>query len=111
LPDSLPDPRSPESLARIAEEVVSLCALSRGRALVLTTSYRALGEIASRIRGRLPYPVLVQGEAPRERLLARFRSEVDSVLVATSTFWQGVDIPGEALSLLVIAKLPFNAPG
>jgi ATP-dependent DNA helicase DinG len=111
LPRSLPDPRSPEALARIAEEVVSLCGLSRGRALVLTTSYRALGEIATRIRGRLPYPVLVQGEAPRERLLERFRSEVDSVLVATSTFWQGVDIPGEALSLLVIAKLPFAAPG
>ncbi len=73
LPRSLPDPRSPEALARIADEVVALCALSRGRALVLTTSYRALGEIAARARGRLPYPVLVQGEAPRERLLERFR--------------------------------------
>jgi ATP-dependent DNA helicase DinG len=55
--------------------------------------------------------VLVQGEAPRERLLERFRAEVDSVLLATSTFWQGVDIPGESLSLLVIDKLPFSAPG
>jgi len=55
--------------------------------------------------------VLVQGEAPRERLLERFRNEVDSVLIATSTFWQGVDIPGESLSLLVIDKLPFSAPG
>ncbi len=53
----------------------------------------------------------MQGEAPRERLLERFRDEVDSVLLATSTFWQGVDVPGESLSLLVIDKLPFSAPG
>jgi ATP-dependent DNA helicase DinG len=59
----------------------------------------------------VPYDVLVQGEEPRERLLERFRSEVDSVLIATSTFWQGVDVPGESLSLLVIDKLPFSAPG
>jgi ATP-dependent DNA helicase DinG len=63
------------------------------------------------VRGRVPYDVLVQGEAPRERLLERFRDEVDSVLLATSTFWQGVDVPGESLSLLVIDKLPFSAPG
>ena len=55
--------------------------------------------------------MLVQGEAPRERLLERFREEVASVLVATSTFWQGIDVPGESLSLLVIDKLPFAAPG
>src|SRR5205823_2785206 len=61
--------------------------------------------------GRVPYEVLVQGEAPRERLLERFRQDVDSVLIATSTFWQGVDVPGESLSLLVIDKLPFSAPG
>ncbi|MGH3034493.1 MAG: ATP-dependent DNA helicase [Gaiellaceae bacterium] len=60
---------------------------------------------------RLPFPVLRQGEAPRERLLERFRDEVDSVLFATSTFWQGVDVQGESLSLLVIEKLPFAAPG
>jgi ATP-dependent DNA helicase DinG len=59
----------------------------------------------------VPYDVLVQGEAPRERLLERFRNEVGSVLIATSTFWQGVDVPGESLSLLVIDKLPFSAPG
>jgi ATP-dependent DNA helicase DinG len=111
VPASMPEPRSPEAAVRVAEEVVALCGLSRGRALVLTTSYRSLGEIAARVRGRLPYPVLVQGDAPRERLLERFRAEVDSVLVATSTFWQGVDVPGEALSLLVIDKLPFSPPG
>ena len=67
--------------------------------------------LRARLAGRVPYEVLVQGDAPRERLLERFRDEIDSVLLATSTFWQGVDIPGESLSLLVIDKLPFSAPG
>jgi ATP-dependent DNA helicase DinG len=91
--------------------VLSLLSLSRGRALVLTSSYRALEVLRARIRGRVPYEVLVQGDAPRERLLERFRDEVDSVLLATATFWQGVDVRGESLSLLVIDKLPFSAPG
>lgn len=111
LPPRLPDPRSPEAFDSAAEEIVALCRISGGRALVLTTSYRALDGLAARIRGRLPHEILVQGEAPRERLLERFRAEVDSVLVATATFWQGIDVRGEALSLLVIDKLPFPAPG
>ena len=111
LPERMPDPRSPESRAAVADEVLSLCEYSCGRALVLTTSWRALDELAERVRDRLPYRVLVQGEAPRERLLEQFREEVDSVLIATQTFWQGVDIAGEALSLLIIDKLPFAAPG
>ena len=111
VPRTMPDPRSDGFTERVADEVVSLLALSEGRALVLTSSYRALGVLRERVRGRVPYEVLVQGEAPRERLLARFRGEVDSVLIATSTFWQGVDVPGESLSLLVIDKLPFSAPG
>ena len=111
LPRSMPDPRSEEFIGRAADEIVSLLSLSAGRALVLTSSYRALGAYRDRVRGACPYDVLVQGEAPRERLLERFRDEVDSVLLATSTFWQGVDVPGESLSLLVIDKLPFSAPG
>jgi len=111
LPANLPDPRAEGVLERVADEVAALCRLSAGRALVLTSSYRALDAVAAGIRGRVPYEILVQGEAPRERLLERFRAEVDSVLVATSTFWQGIDVPGESLSLLVIDKLPFAAPG
>jgi ATP-dependent DNA helicase DinG len=111
LPPHLPDPRADDALDRVVEEVAALCRISAGRALVLTSSYRALEAVASGIRGRVPYEVLVQGEAPRERLLERFREEVASVLVATSTFWQGIDVPGESLSLLVIDKLPFSAPG
>jgi ATP-dependent DNA helicase DinG len=111
LPQHLPDPRAADALERAVEEVAALCRVSAGRALVLTSSYRALDALAAGIRRLLPYEVLVQGEAPRERLLERFRQEVDSVLVATSTFWQGIDVPGESLSLLVIDKLPFAAPG
>ena len=111
VPTHMPEPRVEGYYARLAEEVVALCNLSRGRALVLTCSYRALGELVDRVRGRLSYPVLVQGEAPRERLLEHFREDVDSVLFATATFWQGVDVQGESLSLLVVDKLPFSAPG
>jgi ATP-dependent DNA helicase DinG len=111
LPQHLPDPRAPDALERAAEEAAALCRISDGRALVLTSSYRALDALAAGIRRLVPYEVLVQGEAPRERLLERFRDEVASVLVATSTFWQGIDVPGESLSLLVIDKLPFAAPG
>ncbi len=111
LPRAMPDPRGEGFTERAADEIVSLLALSAGRALVLTSSYRALEVYREHVRGRVPYEVLVQGDAPRERLLERFRDEVGSVLLATSTFWQGVDVPGESLSLLVIDKLPFSAPG
>ena len=100
-------PRAPSSASPRRSRALPALA---GRALVLTNSYRASAAIAPRLRGRSRH-VLVQGEAPRERLLERFRDEVDSVLVATATFWQGVDVPGESLSLLVIDKLPFAAPG
>jgi ATP-dependent DNA helicase DinG len=110
VPARFPEPRTPGYFRALADEVVALCSLSRGRALVLTTSYRSLGELAERTAARIPFPVLVQGDAPRERLLERFRQEVDSVLLATATFWQGVDVQGESLSLLVIDKLPFAPP-
>jgi ATP-dependent DNA helicase DinG len=111
VPRVMPDPRADGFTEAVADEVRSLLSLSRGRALVLTSSYRALEVLRSRVRAETEYEVLVQGDAPRERLLERFRTEVDSVLLATSTFWQGVDVPGESLSLLVIDKLPFAAPG
>jgi ATP-dependent DNA helicase DinG len=111
VPARFPEPRAPGYYARLADEVAALCNLSRGRALVLTSSYRALDELVERTHGRLPFPILVQGEAPRERLLERFRADVASVLFATATFWQGVDVAGESLSLLVVDKLPFAAPG
>ena len=111
VPSRFPEPRSPGYYERLADEVVALCQLSRGRALVLTSSYRALDALVERAGPRLSFPVLVQGDAPRERLLEQFRDDVDSVLFATATFWQGVDVQGESLSLLVVDKLPFAAPG
>ncbi len=108
--DRLPEPRTSGYFERLGEEIGALCGLSGGRALVLTTSYGALEELGSRLKSTLPFPVLRQGDAPRERLLEQFRGEVESVLVATQTFWQGVDVPGESLSLLVIEKLPFAPP-
>lgn len=110
VPAELPEPREPGYDDCLAAEVAELLTASRGRALVLTTSYRALKEIGNRIAAELPYPLLRQGEAPRERLLEQFRDDVDSVLLATSTFWQGIDVQGESLSLLVIDKLPFSVP-
>lgn len=110
VPERMPEPRAQGYLDRLGEEVVELCRLSRGRALVLTSSYRALDELADRAQSELSFPVLRQGDLPRERLLERFRDEVESVLVATQTFWQGVDVRGESLSLLVIDKLPFAPP-
>jgi len=89
-----------------AERVVELLALTEGRAFLLFTSYRAMREAAARLN-RLPYPRLVQGDAPRATLVERFRATPHAVLLGTSSFWEGVDVPGDALSLVVIDKLPF----
>ena len=67
--------------------------------------------MAERLRGRFPFPVLVQGDAPRGELLRRFREEEDAVLIGTGTFWEGIDVPGASLRCLVIDKLPFAPPG
>jgi ATP-dependent DNA helicase DinG len=77
---------------------------------VLFTSHRALRHAAAVLRAALPYPVLVQGEAPKPALIEEFRAKPGAVLLATSSFWEGVDVPGPALSLVVIEKLPFAAP-
>jgi ATP-dependent DNA helicase DinG len=94
----------------VAEQIVELVRASRGRALVLFASYRQLGAVYDLLAGRIPYRLLRQGEAPRDRLLEWFREDVSSVLLATTSFWQGVDVPGEALSLVIIDKLPFAPP-
>ncbi|MGI9659036.1 MAG: ATP-dependent DNA helicase, partial [Gaiellaceae bacterium] len=110
LPEEIPEPSAAGYARRLCDEVAGLCRASRGRALVLTTSYRMLELIAEHLRGALPYRVIAKGSAPRERLLEQFRAELDTVLVATQTFWEGIDVPGDALSLVVIEKLPFQVP-
>ena len=111
LPRKMPDPRSPEFVAEAAREVVEILGHSEGRAFVLFTSYANLREVHARIAPLLPYPLLVQGEAPRTQLIDRFRRTPNAVLLATSSFWQGVDVVGEALSCVIIDKLPFASPG
>ena len=111
IPRHMPDPRDPAFLRLAAAEIRSLLEISAGRALVLFTSVDAMETTHRLLQGSVPYPLMVQGEAPRTQLLDRFRHEVASVLLATRSFWQGVDVVGEALSCLIIHKLPFGFPG
>ncbi|HET8939603.1 MAG TPA: ATP-dependent DNA helicase [Polyangiales bacterium] len=110
LPRGLGDPRDPSFLARAATEVTALVELTDGGAFVLCTSLRAMRELAERMRPGLRHRVLVQGEAPNASLLETFRSDGSAVLFATAGFWQGVDVPGTALRLVIIDKLPFEVP-
>jgi len=95
----------------VARETIALLTRSRGRAFVLFTSYRVLRVVQPLIEMALPYPILVQGTAPRSVLIEEFRATSNAVLLATSSFWQGVDVVGDALSCVVIDKLPFASPG
>jgi ATP-dependent DNA helicase DinG len=108
-PDGLPEPSAPDFVARAAEVIAELTEVTGGRAFVLCTSNRNMQAFHQACR-RLPYRVLLQGERPKSRLLEEFRSE-PSVLFATASFWEGVDVPGEALSLVIIDRLPFAPPG
>jgi len=110
LPCGLPEPRDPGFLPALVEEVVPLLLASRGRAFLLFTSHRALREVRELLAERVPFPLFVQGEQPRSLLLDAFRQSGDGVLLGTASFWEGVDVIGEALSLVVIDKLPFAAP-
>jgi ATP-dependent DNA helicase DinG len=111
LPKRMPQPRSPAFADAAASEIRGILERTRGRAFVLFTSYAMLRHVERVLAGALPYPVLVQGSAPRSTLLARFRETPNAVLLATSSFWQGVDVVGEALSCVIIDKLPFASPG
>ena len=104
---------SREFAAKFIAACAPLLEASGGRAFLLYTSYRGLAEGVAALRGavsRPPFPVLVQGQAPREALLNRFRELGNAVLLATGSFWEGVDVKGEALSIVAIDKLPFAAP-
>ncbi len=111
LPKHMPAPKSPEYGDAVAREVLDLLRRTEGRAFVLFTSYAMLRSVRDRVESDLPYPLIVQGTAPRSALLAQFRSTPNAVLFATSSFWQGVDVVGEQLSCVIIDKLPFASPG
>ena len=111
LPKSLPDPRQPNFIAAAAREIVGILKRTSGRAFVLFTSYANLREVQRLAAAEIEYPILVQGTAPRSALLREFKATPNAVLLATSSFWQGVDVVGEALSCVIIDKLPFASPG
>jgi ATP-dependent DNA helicase DinG len=106
----LPEPNDVAFAEAAAARMEELCALSGGRALLLFTSFRNLRVAEARMRARAAFPLLVQGERPRHLLLAELRARVGSVLLATQSFWEGVDVPGEALSLVVMDRIPFAVP-
>jgi len=110
LPDHLPIPGDDRFYDEVAEEVSKLIHLSEGRAFVLCTSYKGLSVIKEHLEDHIDYNLLVQGEAPKQILLDSFREDIHSVLIATISFWQGVDVPGPSLSCVIIDKLPFAAP-
>jgi ATP-dependent DNA helicase DinG len=110
VPQHLPDARTPAFLAASCEEILRLLRLTRGRAFVLFTSYQQMRATHDRISLVLEYPALLQGTGPRHALLEEFRSTPNAVLFATSSFWQGVDVPGEQLSCVIIDRLPFAVP-
>lgn len=111
LPRRMPDPRSPQFGDAAAREVLEILRRSRGRAFVLFTSYANLRRVQPIAEAELEFPIFVQGTAPRSALLRDFKATPNAVLLATSSFWQGVDVVGEALSCVIIDKLPFASPG
>lgn len=110
-PSDMPRPSSHDAYDALAERMGQLVELTGGRALLLFTSFRALDAVHERLAHRLPYLTLRQGDGARDALLARFRANPTSVLFGTGTFWEGVDVVGDALSLVAIDKLPFAPPG
>jgi len=110
LPDDLPEPRDPEFVERLLDLAVPLLEASQGRAFLLFTSHRALNQAAIILENRVDFPLFVQGRLPRSLLLEQFRSSGKGVLLGSASFWEGVDVIGEALTLVLIDKLPFAAP-
>jgi len=110
MPEGLPEPRDPEFVNTLLDNVIPLLEASRGRAFLLFTSHRSLRLAAEILAQRVSFPLFVQGEHPRSMLLEEFRKSGEGVLLGAASFWEGVDVIGEALSLVVIDKLPFAAP-
>jgi ATP-dependent DNA helicase DinG len=110
LPQRMPDVRDTGFSSKAADEIVTLLEVSQGRAFCLFTSYSQMNDLFGRVRDRLDFPLLLQGTAPRSVLLERFKSTPHAVLFATASFWQGVDVPGEQLSCVIVDRLPFAVP-
>ena len=110
LPGDLPDPNQDSFIRKAAEEIAEILARTEGRAFLLFTSIKNMEEAHRLLKDRLPYTCLIQGERPKTVLLQDFKEDVQSVLFATFSFWEGVDVQGEALSCVIIDRLPFSVP-
>ncbi len=111
LPTNLPDPKTdPEFTLKILRKVFPVLKASQGRAFLLFTTHRELKKAAEILRGKLPFPLFIQGEGAKAELLEKFRSSGNGVLLGTQSFWEGVDVRGEALSVVVIDRIPFAPP-
>lgn len=112
IPTDFPEPRDRTYQQRLIEMIEEALLCSQGGAFVLFTSYSLLNSVYEAIQagGRIPYPLLKHGEEPRHRLLDRFKTSNHSVLFGTDSFWEGVDVQGEALRLVIITRLPFQVP-
>ena len=110
LPPEMPDPRDAEFQEQAAERIRRVLEITRGRAFCLFTSYSQMHDLYERLLVEVGYPLLLQGTAPRKALLEQFRETPNAVLFGTSSFWQGVDVQGEALSCVIIDRLPFAVP-
>lgn len=111
LPDNMPEPSDRRYISTLLEKVKPVIEASGGRAFLLFTSYRAMHEAAEKLEGEFDYPLFVQGELPKHQLLDEFRKAGNGLLLGTSSFWEGVDVRGGALSCVIIDKLPFASPG
>ncbi len=111
LPQGMPEPSDFSFNEKLIEKIRPVIAASEGRAFVLFTSYRSMHAAEKLLQNTIDYPILVQGEYPKHQLLERFREAGNAVLLGTSSFWEGVDVRGEALSCVIIDKLPFASPG
>ncbi len=110
IPRNIPDPNSDAFTDAIAEILPNILDKTQGRAFVLFTSYRNMEAVYHKLKDVLPFPMLRQGVKPKHKLLEEFRSVKGSVLLATASFWEGVDVQGEALSCVIVDKLPFASP-
>lgn len=110
LPLDMPEPSHPDFFDAFIKRTLKLFSFSDGHAFVLFTSHQALNKAASIISEKIDYPVFIQGKAPRSEILNRFRETKHAVLLGTSSFWEGVDVKGEALTSVIIDKLPFASP-
>ncbi len=111
IPTDLPEPSSYDYTRRLIERALPVLKASGGRAFFLFTSYRALNEAVALLGSQLSYPILVQGSLPKHQLLQKFKSLGNAILLGTGSFWEGVDVRGDALSCVIIDKLPFASPG